>query len=459
MRRIFFTTTMFILMFSISLLAQNRVAVIPFTGGNADDGATIATFFEIEMKESSNYFEVLPRTKAMRDFSREAKYRKTSITDADAICRIGRLSGADYVVTGHIQKLGIENVLILNITEVATYRKMSGAYCRYSGLGHARDQLPSMIQSMVYYTLAYRNNNAPKLAAVPFDMMLKNTTKEIEASLLVDMLTGEIANTGRYSVIQRTSIIDMIMYEEEIKNSRLTSIYIMEKIGRALGTEYVLSGIVPKHGRDTLVDAQIVNIETADQKSRGRVEYRNMLDGVLVMDDLSYQLVGISPAIDLTHITHHTRQSSSGSTNDTSRSTDNTTSRSNNSRSNNLKTTSMLSEDKNGIKEIRELISGGNVNAKDKNGWNALMYASYYGHTDIASSLISDGANVNAKTNEGVTALMWASAEGNADVVRVLINAKADVNAKNKKGSTALSWATTYGNTEIINLLKRAGAK
>ncbi len=449
MKKIFLTKVVLVLMFSISLFGQNRVAVIPFTGGDADDGATIANLFEAELKDKNTYFEVIPRTQTMREFARESKYRKTGITDADAICRVGRLVQADYVVTGHIHKLGIDNILILNITEVATYRKAAGAYHSYSLLNEIKSYLPTMVNNMVYYTLTYRSNNAPKLAAAPFDLILKSGTKEIEAELLVDMLTGDIANTGKYTVIQRTTTIEMIMSEEDIRRSKLTSKYIMSKIGQAVDAEYVLSGTIPKHGRDTLIDAQILNIDTANQKSSGRVEYRNLVDGPSVMDDLSYQLVGVSPAIEVTHVTHINE-------NNNSRSSSNTSST---SRSSSLETTKLLSEERNGMREIKTLISNGNVNTKNERGWTALMYASYYGHTDIVSSLISDGADVNAKNNDGVTALMWASAEGNRDVAKILIDAKADVNAKNNKGATALSWTTTYGHTEIVRLLKNSGAR
>ncbi|HHT9146356.1 MAG TPA: ankyrin repeat domain-containing protein, partial [Candidatus Wunengus sp. YC61] len=46
------------------------------------------------------------------------------------------------------------------------------------------------------------------------------------------------------------------------------------------------------------------------------------------------------------------------------------------------------------------------------------------------NALIFAKADVNAKDKKGFTALMYASAAGQTEVVRALIAAKADVNAK-----------------------------
>ena len=51
-----------------------------------------------------------------------------------------------------------------------------------------------------------------------------------------------------------------------------------------------------------------------------------------------------------------------------------------------------------------------NVNAKDKNGWTALMMAAVKGNVDCVKNLIAAGAEVNAKNKDGCTALMMAAA-------------------------------------------------
>jgi ankyrin repeat protein len=104
------------------------------------------------------------------------------------------------------------------------------------------------------------------------------------------------------------------------------------------------------------------------------------------------------------------------------------------------------------------LNKGADVNAKDKDGWTALMEASNNGHTEIVKALIDKGANINAKDKNGRTALMWASLFGNTEIVKMLLNKGADVNAKDKDGSSALTEALVKGHTEVVKALLKKGA-
>lgn len=110
--------------------------------------------------------------------------------------------------------------------------------------------------------------------------------------------------------------------------------------------------------------------------------------------------------------------------------------------------------------KVEMLLSGGaDVNAKNRDGWTALMWASWYGHKDVVSLLLANGADVNAKDSNGRTALMWASINGHKDVVSLLIANGADVNAKDKWGQTALMLASYRGHKDIVELLRKYGAK
>ena len=109
----------------------------------------------------------------------------------------------------------------------------------------------------------------------------------------------------------------------------------------------------------------------------------------------------------------------------------------------------------------RLLSQGANVNAKDKDGYTALIWASEEGRVNVVQTLLDRGADVNAKENRyGVNALMLASYRGHTDVVRALLERGADINAKDlETGDTALMAASEQGHTDVVQVLLANGAE
>jgi len=126
---------------------------------------------------------------------------------------------------------------------------------------------------------------------------------------------------------------------------------------------------------------------------------------------------------------------------------------------------------------VRFLIdSGADVNAFNRMGGTALMYAAARGNADLVQALIAKGANLNAQDDSGQSALRAAcGTTPNANVVRILIQKGANVNLTDKGGQTAMDNAVFLKNvgaadfgfgpaqmkemTDIVNLLHKAGAK
>jgi ankyrin repeat protein len=111
--------------------------------------------------------------------------------------------------------------------------------------------------------------------------------------------------------------------------------------------------------------------------------------------------------------------------------------------------------------KIRNLLaSGANVNARNKDGWTALMHASFQGNTAAVALLLASSADPNqADSKYGRTALILATRQGHTGVVQALLKGGADPNAKDKAGETPMSIVQQTGNRHLGLLLKQAGAK
>jgi ankyrin repeat protein len=73
--------------------------------------------------------------------------------------------------------------------------------------------------------------------------------------------------------------------------------------------------------------------------------------------------------------------------------------------------------------------------------------------------LLDAGADIEAKNKYGITALMYASSKGDEKAVQLLLDAGADVNAKDNWEETAFQYALKWNYVYIAQILKDAGAK
>lgn len=109
---------------------------------------------------------------------------------------------------------------------------------------------------------------------------------------------------------------------------------------------------------------------------------------------------------------------------------------------------------------LTELLKRGiDVNAANKRGETALVFAAGSGDNEVVGELLEKGADPNIKFNKaGYTLLMDSSFEGLPEVARLLIKNHAALNDQDKTGMTALHYAAREGHHEMVEILIQAGA-
>lgn len=93
-------------------------------------------------------------------------------------------------------------------------------------------------------------------------------------------------------------------------------------------------------------------------------------------------------------------------------------------------------------------------------GWTPLHLAAFFGHLDLAASLLDRGADVNARSTNGLnnTPLHAAAAGGHTELVGLLLKRGAAVNTRQEGGWTALHAAAQSGNRQMLEILLASGA-
>ena len=99
----------------------------------------------------------------------------------------------------------------------------------------------------------------------------------------------------------------------------------------------------------------------------------------------------------------------------------------------------------NDISLMEKYISHGfDINSKDDEETNALMWASIYGHAPIVEYLIENGVKLNEQDIEGNTALLWAIRCNIPEVVELLVEADADIKIKDYKNRGVFDFKRNY---------------
>jgi ankyrin repeat protein len=117
--------------------------------------------------------------------------------------------------------------------------------------------------------------------------------------------------------------------------------------------------------------------------------------------------------------------------------------------------------------QVREALdAGAKLDARDKQGATALIYAASSNRREVTALLLDRGANIEARDDFGITALGHTVQSGPENIpllletISLLLKRGANVNARSNTGLTPLMLAANGGpSPQVIGLLLAAGAE
>jgi len=306
---------------------NSRLGVLPFTGGVGGDGEAVAAMF-LSQNVIPNAFTVVPIRAEDRAAVMERLFRVSAFADSDTIADIGRVIGADYVLSGHIRRLGNGNLIIATVVSVHTFELVAGYYRTFRNLRELRGFMPSISRHLVNATL---ERSAPGLlpglavspAVMPADVegeapdygLYAQALRDAhDAETLAQILAIEMLNTGKYAVIPRaTSMRDAIrdwgnrtaVYDREEALDRLLELLwgileaagaeedydgIIGVLGRAAGAEMVLTLETREMGGVSSFAAQIFRTADGSPLAGASRGYELIETGVNMMAEIALLL-------------------------------------------------------------------------------------------------------------------------------------------------------------------------
>ena len=289
-----FVFALIFIMGSNYVFAKDNLAILPFTGGQGDEGETIAELFSFD-PQLNEVFNPIPRTSITRAINREQNFQMGSgMTDADTIVSIGRQLGAQYVVAGSIASVGNNKLLVISIMDIRNLQQIAGDFQNYRNIEDIRGKLPNMAANIIQTT---RNNTAalPKLAIVPVE--LQGGADQRVADTLAQLLAVHLIRTGVYAVYPRTRSLEQVMNEHNTQLSGVTADASIVGVGYGDNPDMVLSVVARRLGNSNMFNAVIINLQTGTQVMGRSADYRDIDDGMRAMENLAIYLTGSSEQV------------------------------------------------------------------------------------------------------------------------------------------------------------------
>ena len=280
--KVFFVFAMLLAWCAIFTFPQTNpgLAVLPFTGGTAEDGEKIAAAFSSQ-RNIANAFTVIPGNNTLISIFNSQSAGLSGLTDADIIADIGRRLDADYVLSGSIRRLDDIDLVIATIIRVATFEQVAGFYHPYSTLDEVIEFVPSMTAKMIS-TVFRDTSRLSGLAIMPLDV---EGISVYDAETLANVLAIEIHNTGSYAVIPRTAIIAEHLLRNTGDEDGDLSLPV-----EMVNVQFVLNTEANEVGNSGRISSRILDANNGRLLSADSVNYRTVFEGVDLMGELAILL-------------------------------------------------------------------------------------------------------------------------------------------------------------------------
>jgi hypothetical protein len=267
-----------------------RLAVVPFSGGEGNDGETIAELFS-GSEDLAQVFRIYLRTSITFGIAEERNVQKYVVSNEEYRNQLLAL-GINYVVAGDITRLGKQNLLVISIIDIVKLVQIGGDVQIFENKQEIEGKLPGMARNIIDGAKVDWTNK-PKLAVVNPSLGDDNADP-VAANVLGEILGIEITRTGKYAVYPRNASLEAVQTEWDNQRRGTAD---PRGPGNADRPELVLN-VIARGGEGSITasrfNASIMHLDTEEQIVFATQTYRTIEDGIQVMETIAKQLTGVA---------------------------------------------------------------------------------------------------------------------------------------------------------------------
>jgi hypothetical protein len=291
MKQRFVLAGVLMLVCALTAGAQDKIAILPFTGGQGNEGETVAELFAGN-EQLNGRFRTLLRTSIARPVEEERYFQNAAkMTDTDTAVKLGKEMGAQYVMTGNITAIGNQKLLVVAIIRIEAIQQVAGDYKFYARAEELRGTISDVVQNLLPM-LNVDTSGMEKLAVPPLQLDDIGEASERDADTLAQILSIELLRNGKYAIYPRTTLLAEMQKEFGNQDSLATDKRVAAQLGKGENPTLALSVVARKLGSLNMFNATIFDLERGDNTPLISEEYANLTDGITVMRIIAGVLSG-----------------------------------------------------------------------------------------------------------------------------------------------------------------------
>ena len=115
---------------------------------------------------------------------------------------------------------------------------------------------------VINYSKIYSQDKKPVIAVMDIDAKGEKVSKD-DAHTIADFLRTDLANTGTFSVVERSRMKD-VLKEQEFSSSGLTETEKATRAGKLLNCDFIIAGTLSSLGDKFFLNVRVVNVKTGE---------------------------------------------------------------------------------------------------------------------------------------------------------------------------------------------------
>jgi hypothetical protein len=269
------------------------IAVLPFTGGTADEQNGIPERIAFTGAMRDNFRSVMLRTDITNEARWEQVFQNSSgMINTDDAVELGKSSGAEYVMTGSITALAHQKLLIVSIINLRDIRQVAGGFLRYDSITELTGNLSIMNNMASDLVGMIRNLKEDLLPLAVMPVRIENGVRESEGDAMAQLLAIYLLQEGKWAVCPRTNLDKLREEYHEQMQSGTTREDEAAWAGDAMIPQHVLAVVSRTLGTQNTFNGTITELVDGSQYDGSSVPYTTLDTGIMVMRSLARVLSG-----------------------------------------------------------------------------------------------------------------------------------------------------------------------